>query len=283
MFVTLVALSAAAFFETLTSLVAFASSNMTASHVILVPAVTLVLIFQRRETIFGNVRFGLAGLAAMTLGLVLTVTRGGDISGDALSLSVSGLVLTWIGSFLLIYGHDAFRAALFPLLFLVFTVPLPSSILDPATLVLKSSSADVVSGLFTITGTPFHRDGFVFTVPTQAIEIADQCSGIRSTIALILTSLLTGHAMMFRTWSRILLLAVVFPITVLKNGIRIVSLTLLAIHVNPDYLTGQLHHEGGVVFFVLALAMLAPLLYVISRFESRASSPRYEGQSREHR
>jgi exosortase/archaeosortase family protein len=59
----------------------------------------------------------------------------------------------------------------------------------------------------------------------------------------------------------------ILPLAVLKNGIRIVTLTLLAIHVDPGFLSGQLHHEGGIVFFLLSLAMLAPLLFILRRYE----------------
>jgi exosortase/archaeosortase family protein len=63
------------------------------------------------------------------------------------------------------------------------------------------------------------------------------------------------------------LLGAVLPMTVLKNGIRIVSLSLLAMYVDPEFLTGQLHHEGGMVFFLLALALLTPVLVVLRRLE----------------
>ena len=64
-----------------------------------------------------------------------------------------------------------------------------------------------------------------------------------------------------------LLALAVIPLTIVKNGIRIVSLTLLAVHVNPSFLTGQLHHEGGIVFFVLALLLLSPLFRLLQRSE----------------
>jgi hypothetical protein len=41
-------------------------------------------------------------------------------------------------------------------------------------------------------------------------------------------------------------------------------------YVDPEFLTGQLHHEGGIVFFLLALALLAPVLFVLRRLEPRA-------------
>ncbi len=55
---------------------------------------------------------------------------------------------------------------------------------------------------------------------------------------------------------------------ILKNGIRIVSLTLLAVHVDPSFLYGKLHHEGGIIFFLLSLLLLAPLLWLLQRGEA---------------
>jgi exosortase/archaeosortase family protein len=68
-------------------------------------------------------------------------------------------------------------------------------------------------------------------------------------------------------WKKALLALAVIPLTIVKNGIRIVSLTLLAVHVNPSFLTGQLHHEGGILFFLLALALLSPLFRLLQRSE----------------
>ena len=59
----------------------------------------------------------------------------------------------------------------------------------------------------------------------------------------------------------------VFPLAMLKNGIRIVSLSLFATYVDPGFLTGRLHHEGGIVFFLLTLAMMAPLLLFLRNSE----------------
>jgi len=156
---------------------------------------------------------------------------------------------------------------LFPLLFLAFTIPIPAAPLGLAVRFLKQGSSDMVDALFSLTGTTYHREGFVFTLPTVSIEVADECSGIRSSIALLLTTLLAGHTFLSTGWKKAVLVAAIVPLTILKNGIRIVGLTLLAVHVNPSFLTGQLHHEGGIVFFVMALLMLEPLFYLLRKSE----------------
>jgi exosortase len=247
--------------------------NPTDSHLILIPFVTLVLLYQKRDAIFSSVQSAVpagAGLILFGLGLAWagTLHRSSGSRDDSLTLMASGLVVLWIGGFLLCYGRNAFRAALFPLLFLGFMIPLPGALLDGVTGVLKTGSAQTVAGLFTLTGTLYHREGYLFAFPQFAIEIADECSGIRSSIALLLTTLLAGHMFLQSGWKKVLLAALVVPFAMVKNGIRIVSLTLLAMHVDPSFLTGQLHHEGGFVFFLLTLAMLAPLLVVLHNSET---------------
>jgi exosortase len=256
----------------LRALVELARNNATASHHLLIPLVTLALMFHRRDVIFSDVRSDWragAGVVLAGLGLALWSSRYGPPGGpgDALSAMVGAFVALWVGGFLLFYGRGAFGAALFPLLFLGFMIPMPGALIDGATLFLKTGSSVIAGGLFTLTGTPYHREGFVFSLPRFAIEIADECSGIRSSIALLLTSLLAGHLFLESRWKKVLLVAAVLPLAVVKNGVRIVSLSLLAMHVNPGFLTGQLHHEGGIVFFILVLPILALILALLGRSE----------------
>jgi exosortase len=259
---------------TLGALTALSRNDSTASHHVLIPFVVLVLVFQQRRSIFSSVRTGAtAGLGVVLVGLALGWFGRSYSSSmsehDTLSVAVTALVLMCVGGFLSVYGPDASRAALFPLVFLGFAIPIPDGLLYAATQFLKTGSAETVAGLFTLTGTPYHRQAFVFSLPTFAIEIADECSGIRSSIALLLTGLLAGHMFLRSGWKKALLVAVIIPLAMLKNGIRIVALSLLAMHVDPSFLTGQLHHEGGIVFFLVALAFLSPLFLILCKSDGQ--------------
>jgi exosortase/archaeosortase family protein len=68
-------------------------------------------------------------------------------------------------------------------------------------------------------------------------------------------------------WKKLLFILLAFPLALLKNAIRIVTLTLLSIYVDPSFLTGNLHNRGGFVFFLLALAILAPILMLLEKSE----------------
>jgi exosortase len=270
---------AAANFRLLMALVHHSIGDASASHLIVIPLAALALVYRRRTTVFSTVQSDIpAGIGLILGGLGLLVTAGGvrASAGQASSLTwpIAAIVVLWAGGFLLFYGRQAARAALFPLLFLGLMIPIPPQVLDGAIVVLKSGSTEVVAALFALTGTPFYREGFVFSLPSVVIEIADECSGIRSSIALLLTSLLAGDLYLKSPWRRAILVLAILPVTLIKNGVRIVGLSLLAMHVDPSFLTGQLHKEGGIVFFVLALALLGPVLVFLHKSEaSKPSAP----------
>ena len=63
----------------------------------------------------------------------------------------------------------------------------------------------------------------------------------------------------------------VFPLAIIKNGIRIVTLTLLALYIDESFITNsKLHSEGGIIFFLIALTFLAPILWLLRKSEKRA-------------
>jgi len=259
------------------ALVNLSLHDSTASHHVIVPFISLALIYRSRDLIFRDTESdrwsgSLIVLAGSILALAAPGLSAAPLSRDALSLKVAALVVQIGGGFLLVYGRRAAAAAIFPLIFLAAVVPFPSTVLSAATLFLKSGSAEAVSGLFTLTGMPFHREGFVFALPQFVIEIADNCSGIRSSIALLLTAALAAHLFLSTRWRQALLLIAILPIAIVKNAIRIVGLSLLAVHVDRGFLHGQLHNEGGIVFFLLALAILTPLLTILRNSEPATSS-----------
>jgi exosortase len=269
---------ALAFAGVLKSVYQLSVTDNSSSHVVLVPLISLALIYQRRQEIFSSVSFSVAAGSALivaSLALVLVVRVDPWGAGfDTVRPLAAVVVSLWIAGFLMCFGRQAFHEARFPLLFLLLMVPIPPVVLDGVTEILKRGSTEAVAALFTLTNTPYHREGFVFSLPTVAIEVADACSGIRSSIALVLTALIAGHLTLERTSRKVLLVLAVFPVTILKNAIRIVSLSLLATHVNPSFLVGRLHHDGGVVFFLMALAMLAPVLGILRRSETTSGLDR---------
>jgi len=99
--------------------------------------------------------------------------------------------------------------------------------------------------------------------------VAEECSGIRSTIGMSVLALLAAHLLLRSNWRRSILLALVVPISLFKNAVRIVTLTLLAVNVDSGFLTGSLHHEGGLVFMAGGLCLMYPILLLLVRSETK--------------
>jgi exosortase len=191
-----------------------------------------------------------------------------------LSFSILTLVASWLGAFLLCYGIRAFRTLAFPLLFLVLIVPMPGSLLDPIVHALQEGSAYATYVLFRAAGIPVVRTGFVLSLPGLDIEIARQCSSIRSSLILFATGLVMGHLFLRSAGRKVLLCMVTLPIAVAKNGLRIFTLATLGIYVDPGFLKGRLHQYGRIPFFLLSLALVLLVLGWLRRSEKLSEDRR---------
>ncbi len=250
-------------------LLRFAYGSGEQDFILLVPAISAALIYLHRQKIFAVVDSGFTPAAAICgtiglLGILIAYFSAGDLQ---LVATAVGLVALWIGGFVFFFGKKAGRAALFPLLMLVWMVPIPTRALDFIEVALQRGSAELVDVLFQAVGVPVFRNGMVFVLRDVAIEVAKECSGIRSTLSLLLLMMVVVHEALQSNWRRAIVLSLTVPVVVLKNAVRIVTLTLLAMYVDPSFLTGDLHHRGGIVFFLVGLALLLPVVGVLRRGE----------------
>jgi exosortase len=184
-------------------------------------------------------------------------------------IKMLGIFLMAVGGFATLYGFDAFRSAAFPFTLLLLTLPLPGPLIDRIIYFLQVQSTSLAYGLFSLLGVPVYREGFILRMPGVSIEVAKECSGINSSVALLITALLVARETLRTTWRRAVLLVITVPLSVLKNAVRIVTLTLLAMYVDPSFLTGHLHHDGGFVFFLIALALVYPIWRLLQKTESQ--------------
>jgi exosortase len=271
-FVGLLILSVIIFWRTFHALVLFSLDHESSSHILLIPLVSVYLLWTERSSIFQVVRPSRVPGATLVLAAIalylFTATRWSVQDSDQfLPGATLSIVLLWLGGFLLCYGFAAWRRASFSLLFLLLMVPLPPALLERSIYLLQQGSTEIAYLLFKALGVPVLRQGFLLTVPGVTIEVARECSGIRSSVALFITCLLAAHLFLRTKWRMLVFVLLAFPLAIIKNGIRIATLTLLSVHVDPSFLTGRLHHEGGFVFFLLALAILFPALMLLQKSE----------------
>jgi exosortase len=255
------------FLPALTRLYHLSISSEMYSHLLLIPFVTGYLIFLKRKEAYGSPRTVNARDQVLSIAAAVLLLSGGFITSD-LTLYTAAYVLFFWAIFLFVYGSLTFEIVLFPLFFLIFLVPTPSEILGLIIRILLWGSDHVTAFLFSLIGIPFLHEDYVFRLPRLSIYIAPECSGIRSSTALFLTAMLADYLILSRWWSRSLLLAAVIPLAVFKNGLRIVTLSVLAIYVDEGFMSGNLHRRGGFVFFGITLLVMGLILILLRKSEN---------------
>lgn len=269
-----------AFGQNLWVLLNYAARSDLYSYILLVPFVSAYLLYIRRDQLPKNyvTDFRLAIVLLVIAASVFIFSYWSNLGErtpadhDRLALlTLSFLCCLAAGGFFF-FGRDWMRSAAFPLAYLIFMVPMPDSMRDALELASKSASAEVANLLFHLSGTPFIRDGAVFQLPNITIQVAQECSGIRSSLVLLMTSILAANVFLKTSWRRIVLVVFVIPLGILRNGFRILVIGLLCANVGPQMIHSPIHTRGGPVFFVLSLIPFLLLLWWLHKGEARTRS-----------
>jgi len=271
-----------AFGKPLLALAQYAIENDNASHILLIPFIVAWLTYLDRQKIVPrSLDLASAAWFALPAAVLSAMVMRRFFADASVSLAVSILALVFLiaAGFIALFGRGSARSVWFPLAFLLFLVPFPEPLLNQVIHLLQVGSASVAEILFDWTGTPVLREGFVFHLPKTSIEVAQECSGIRSSMALLILALLVAHFSFSKFWKKALFVCVGLLMMLVKNGVRIATLTLLANYVDPRFLYGRLHREGGVFFFLIGLALLWPVYWWLRRGE-QPLPPRHPEVSR---
>ena len=263
----------AGFTQPLLTLISYAAGSELYSYILLVPFVSAYLLHLRRNQLPKNctsdlrdgILFLVAGLVILAFAYWLGFTgRALSVNSRVVLLTVSFLCCLAAGGFFFL-GRQWMRAAAFPLGFLIFLVPIPDAMANGLETVSKYASADVANLFFHLSGTPFLREGLVFQLPNITIEVAQACSGIRSTWVLFITSILAANLFLRTPRRRFALVAFIIPLAILRNGFRILVIGLLCVHLGPQMIHSPIHNRGGPLFFVLSLIPFFLILWLLRR------------------
>jgi exosortase C (VPDSG-CTERM-specific) len=267
----------AAFGQPLLALANYAAHSALHSHILLIPFVSAYLLYIRRDQLPRRYVADLPlGIVLLAGGLgVLLFTYWLNFAGRTLAdnyyfvlLTLSFLCCLAAGGFFF-FGRDWMRAAAFPVAYLIFMVPMPDAMADALETASKYASAEAANLFFHLSGTPFLRAGLIFQLPNITIEVAQECSGIRSSWVLFITSVLAANLFLKSSWRRLVLVALVIPLAILRNGFRIFVIGLLCVNAGPQMINSVIHRRGGPVFFVLSLIPFLLLLWWLRKGEIR--------------
>lgn len=226
-----------------------------------VPVLAGYIAWQRRDQLLATPR------KPSYWGLVLVIWAGMQALAATLGAEIFtarlAFVMAVFGSVLFLGGRAWIRILLFPLLLLLFMIPIPQILYAQLTLRLQTLASELGEFLISAVGIPVLRTGNLLQLPSQTLDIADACSGIRSLLSLIFLSLVYAYFTDKRVWMRWALLFATVPIAIAANGIR-VGVTGMLSEVNVDYARGTYHEAEGYIVFIVALTALLVTHRIIS-------------------
>ncbi|MBU5613491.1 exosortase A [Geomonas azotofigens] len=238
------------------------SGHSDNNHGFLVPLIALYLVWQKKEELAGagmeSSRWGWVVLVAGLVSFLLSLA-GGVAFTARVAVVISLLGLVWYCT-----GARWTKVLAFPVLFLLFMIPVPVSVIGMVSMPLQLMATKLSAQIIQHLSIPVYREGnMLYFVGTQ-LEVAEACSGVRSIMSL--TMLGTIFAYMSRTgWGRrIALVLAAIPIAMAANILRITGTGVLANFYGDRVARGFLHEFSGLVVFAFGLAVLGVLYTLLN-------------------
>lgn len=224
------------------------------SHGFLIPIVSFYFVYERRKQFSVlSPSSNWAGLGLIIFGILLLLL--GNLATEYFTMRFSMLVV-FGGIILFLLGNDFFKTLLFPIIFLIFMIPIPSILMDRITFPMQLFASKVAANTLYLIGIPVLREGNVMLLANTSLEVAEACSGIRSLISLLALSIVFAYLSHKETWKRILLVLSTFPIAIIANAARVSGTGILAHYYGDSVAQGFFHGFSGWILFVVAFVCL---------------------------
>ncbi len=225
------------------------------SHGLLVPFVALFFLWGKREDLLQtSTSTSYLGLAVLLASLVLyLVSYAGDLAFIARLMIVSSLV----GLVLFTAGIQVLRLLAFPLFFLLFMIPVPTSLLSRVSFPLQLFATQAAKAIISWFSVPVYSVGNILYFAHTQLEVVGACSGIRSVMALTMLSVLFAYIIKKRGWlARLTLIASAIPIALLANILRVAGTGVLAHFYGDQVAKGSVHDISSLIVFTFGFVLL---------------------------
>jgi exosortase B len=182
-------------------------------------------------------------------------------------LEIGSQMPVLLGVFLILLGWPGVRAAWFPLLYIVFMIPLPGILVDALTGPLKQWISHIAETILYSAGYPIARQGVVLAIGQYQLLVADACSGLHSMFSLSALGVLFLYiSKRTSILHNALMLASILPIAFVANIVRVMVLILVTYHLGDEAGQGFLHGGAGMLLMMIALVTFMLIDAVLARF-----------------
>lgn len=235
------------------------------SHGFLIPFISLFLAWERSAKLYSlSLTPKNSGVVLIILGLFLLLV--GNLAAESFTMRFSFLIVL-SGIFLFLLGWTHLKLLLFPIVFLIFMIPIPSILMLKITLPMQLFASKVATAFLQQLGISVLREGNIIHLADTTLEVAEACSGIRSLISLLALGTIFSYFSTKILWKRIILVLSCFVIAIFVNTLRLSATVVLANTYGISVAEGFFHEFSGYMVFSVALALLVGLNFLLSKFK----------------
>jgi exosortase B len=244
-------------------------STESGVHGPLVLATAVWLIWRNWESILAEARPGNMWLAVPVLvAMALAYVFGRAF--NFLMIEVTALLVALVAVAYAFVGHKVLMKLWFPLVYMLFLIPLPGWMMDTITQPLKILVSDITTWLLSAVGYPITQVGVTIYIAQYQLLVEDACAGLNSLISLTAVGLFYIYLMHNASWRySLLLLFLLLPIAIAANVVRVIILVLLTYYAGNEVAQGYLHDFAGIVTFVSALLLIFGIDKLLSPIRRR--------------
>lgn len=226
------------------------------AHGPLILLVVLYLFWEKRNVIFAPQTQSAKTFGWLCLIFGLLIYAIGR-SQEIILFEVGAFVPVLAGTLLIARGLPALKQLWFPIIFIVFMVPLPGFVVDGLTGPLKQHISQIAETVLYNMGYPVARSGVTITIGQYQLLVADACSGLHSMFSLSALGLLYLYLAQHKRWWRNgIIIACILPMAFIANIVRVMALILITYHFGDEAGQGFIHGAAGILLFVVALTGL---------------------------
>lgn len=236
------------------------------SHGFLVLPISFAMLWRKRDVLTAAEREPSAwGVVLLFLSISIYIFAS---YAEIMTICSLTMIPLLAGIVLYLHGFHLLRIMGFPLLFLIFMIPVPAQIFVQLTIPLQLFVSKASSFVALSLGIPLLREGNLIHLPQQTLQVVQACSGLMSLISLSMLSTVIGYFALSSNAMRTVLLLLSIPTAVLVNIIRVFMLITFFYYFGIDLTGESLHIFYGVVIFGLSVAILLFMTGILAKWNT---------------
>jgi exosortase B len=177
---------------------------------------------------------------------------------DIIYFETGAFIWALAGIILMAGGVGLLNKLKFPLIFMLFMVPLPNPLVGPLSSVMKLAVSAVTVNILAWFDLPVARNGVVIYLGQYQLLVADACAGMRTLFMLEALGILYLNLVHYPSKLRNIMLPIlIIPISFTANVVRVIVLSLITYYWGNAAGQGFLHGFAGMVLFLAGLLMMS--------------------------